>query len=153
MNDDAHNQRKLNPWELGAAAFFFLIGLYMVATGSGFGVGTITRIGPGFFPVSIGVLMMGLSVAIAFEVRHSLAGPPKIPLRVVLVIGVALFLFVTLVNTAGFIIATFSLIFVSRFAEPGSNVVGSVVLAACLALFGWLVFIFGFNLPLKAFWW
>jgi hypothetical protein len=153
LTEQSQSRPVLNRWELGAAAIFFLLGLYMAIEGSHYGLGSITRIGPGFFPVSIGVLLMILSVGVAFEVRHSLAAAPKIPLRITLVIAVALLSFALLVNTAGLIPAIFAVVFIARFAEPGNNVVASAILAAGLALVGWLAFIVGFNLPLKPFWW
>jgi len=143
----------LNPWELGVAVVFFFIGLYMVFEGVRYGTGTITRIGPGFFTVSIGVLLMGLSVAVAFEVRRSLAKAPKVSLRVVLVIALGMVAFALLINRAGLVPAIFAVVFISRFAEPNTSIVNSAIIGAVLALLGWLVFIAGFNLPLKAFWW
>lgn len=152
MNQQTEPRPALNFWELGAALVFFLLGLYMALEGSRYGVGTITRIGPGFFPVSIGVLLMGLSVAVAFEVRHSLAAAPHIPARVTAVLAVSVLAFGLLVTTAGFIPAVFAVVFISRFAQPGNNVLASTILAASLAIVGWLVFIVGFNLPLKPLW-
>lgn len=153
MNQQTVVRPALNPWELGAAAIFFLLGLYMVFEGRRYGIGTITRIGPGFFPASIGVLLMGLSLALALEVRHSLARAPHVPLRITAVITVSLIAFSLLVTTAGLIPAVFAVVFISRFAEPGNNVLHSAILAAVLAILGWLAFIVGFNLPLKPLWW
>lgn len=147
------SRRTLNPWELGAAAIFFALGAFMAFEGYGYGIGTITRIGPGFFPVSIGILLMLLSVAVGFEARYSLAKKPDIPRRISAVIVVGLVAFAALVTTAGLIPATFALVFISRFAEPGTNIRNSLILAAGVAFFAWLVFILGFNLPLKPFWW
>ena len=153
MSDTRPSPTGFNLGELAVAAVFFLIGLYMAFEGARFGTGTITRIGPGFFPVAIGVLLMGLSVAVAFEVRKSGAANPRIPLRITVVIIAALLAFAVLVGTAGLVPAAFAVVFISRFAEPGSNVVGSVILAAVLSIAAWLAFIEGFNLPLKPFWW
>lgn len=153
MKDQQDGTSALNPWELGVAAVFFLIGLYMVFEGVRYGTGTITRIGPGFFPTSIGVLLMGLSLAVALEVRRSLAATPKISLRVALAIIIGMVAFALLINSAGLVPAIFAVVFISRFAEPSANIVNSAIIGAVLAILGWLVFIVGFNLPLKPFWW
>jgi len=153
MTEHTRSRGGVNVWELGVAAVFFLIGAYMAYESTQYGIGTITRIGPGFFPLCIGVLLMGLSVAVGFEVRHSLAEPPAIPLRIIATVGAALLSFALLVNLGGLVPATFAVIFISRFAEPGNSLRTSFLLAACLALIAWLVFIVGFKLPLKALWW
>ena len=153
MAEQTRPREGVNVWELGVAAVFFLIGAYMAYEGTRYGIGTITRIGPGFFPLCIGVLLMALSVAVGFEVRHSLMEPPTVPLRTVAAVGAALLSFALLVNVAGLVPATFAVVFISRFAEAGNSLRTSFLLAAGLALVAWLVFILGFNLPLKALWW
>lgn len=153
MTQQPQPQNALNFWELVGAALFFLLGLFLVVQGSTYGVGTITRIGPGFFPVSIGVMLMVLSVAIAFEVRRSMAIAPQIPVRISLAVIVALLSFALLVDSAGLVPAIFAVVFISRFAEPGNNIFASGALAVSSAAFGWLIFIVGFSLPLKPFWW
>lgn len=153
MTDHPQSRQGVNKWEVGVAAAFFLVGAYMAYEGTRYGIGTITRIGPGFFPLCIGVLLMALSIGVAFEVRHSLAQPPAVPLRILAALSAGLLSFALLVNFAGLVPAAFSVIFISRFAEPGNSLRTSILLAAGLALVAWLVFILGFNLPLKAFWW
>jgi hypothetical protein len=59
------SSRSRNRRDYYAGALMMLIGCAAVYAGQRYGVGTPTRMGPGFFPVSLGMLMSLIGVLIA----------------------------------------------------------------------------------------
>lgn len=134
----------------------FLSGLLMAATGGGFlllslgyPMGSARNIGAGVFPALIAglLVLVGLVVAIraAFEdgpvmVRSSL-------LPVILVTG-GIIAFAVLLPSAGFVVATATLILLCALTHPQFTWPGALGLAAVVIVFGAGVFIYGLGLPI-----
>jgi hypothetical protein len=147
------NDRQLNYWELGAALVVFALGVFMTVEGLGYSVGSVRRMGPGFFPVAVGVIMILLSIGIMLEVRHSLTPAPDFPLRPLAAITAGLIAFGVLIEPLGLVPATFILVFVSAFGDASMNLLRAIITAAAIAALGYVVFVLGFRLPLDPFWW
>ncbi|MFC0278445.1 tripartite tricarboxylate transporter TctB family protein [Falsigemmobacter intermedius] len=153
MSGGAQTARKLNYWELAIAGVIVAIGVTLIVTGGQFGTGSFRRIGPGFFPSAAGWLMVFFGICCGLEARYSTARPPAIRPRVLLVCFGALLVFALIVKPLGLVPASFALVFISRFAEPGNPVLGGFILSLMAGLFSWGVFILGLRLPLQPFWW
>ncbi len=54
-----------------AGALMLVIGSAVAWQGFGYNVGSLTRMGPGFFPVALGVLLAALGIAIAAGFREA----------------------------------------------------------------------------------
>ncbi len=144
---------RLNRWEIGAALTVVLIGLYVAAEGVGYGVGTLRHMGPGFFPLAVGVGLLGLGLAILVETRHATTPAPDLPARPLAAILGGLLLFALLVSRAGLVPATLVLVMVAAFADVRMTLARAAVSAVGIAALGWVVFVAGFRLPLHPFWW
>ena len=131
------------------------IGIFVGAVALGYPFGTVTRMGPGFFPTALGVLMiiMGLGILI-FEARANLAQPISRPawksLCFVLSGAAA---FAILIDTAGLGPAAAASIFIASCANPQPRLSEMISLAFGGAVFCILVFIYGLQLPLKVISW
>lgn len=147
------NDRQLNFWELGAALVVFALGAFMTVQGLGYSIGSINRMGPGFFPVAVGIIMMLLAVGIMLEVRYSLTPAPDFPLRPLTAISAGLIAFGVSIEPLGLVPATFILVLVSAFGDTSMTLLRAAISAAAIAALGYVVFVLGFRLPLDPFWW
>ena len=60
--------RSINWLQVGAALLLGLFGLYVIVQGSGYEMGSLRRMGPGFFPVMIGSVLLLFAVLLVLEV-------------------------------------------------------------------------------------
>lgn len=143
----------------------FASGLIVAAFGAFFAVrafldlpiGTTFRMGPGYFPAAVGLLVIGLGLAIAMAGLRN--GPAEklspIRLRGILFIALAILVFLFTVRGAGLVPAVAAAVVLARLADPESGLVGTLVLAAALCAFCAAVFVYGVGLPIPVFgtWW
>ncbi|MGX1096378.1 tripartite tricarboxylate transporter TctB family protein [Amorphus sp. MBR-141] len=131
----------------------FALGAYMALEGLQYGVGAINRMGPGFFPAALGVLLMAFAVLLAPEALRAGTRPISFPMRPLVMIGLGLVAFAGLVVPVGLVPATLVLVFVSAFAEVGMRPRRALLTALGAAIIGYLVFIVGLRLTIDPFWW
>jgi hypothetical protein len=127
-----------------------LLGLFFLVGATDYGFGTPTRMGPGFFPGTLGALAILIGIAIAIKGLRSGDGEiPKIHYRSVAAVVVGVSTFALLIERAGIIPAAFLAIIILSLGNknPGRPVI-VLTLAASVAIIGWLVFVVGFGLPL-----
>ena len=143
----------------------FFSGLMFMAVGAAFAWGATTynvgsgaRMGPGYFPLYLGVLMMVLGIAITFNslvVEH--AGGDKIgkwawkPLFFIilanLVFGVMLAGLPSLgIPAMGLIVGIYALVFIASVAETGWKVKNTFILATILAVGSYVAFVMALKL-------
>jgi hypothetical protein len=156
--------QKLGKDHLGALLLLAL-GAAVFALGLGYRMGTLNRMGAGFIPVVLGVLMMGVGIALGVtaappgqrEMVNPLpghgthAGGPDWRGWLCIVGGVVAF--VVLGDHGGLLPATFASVFVSAMGDRHNTVKGAAVLAAILTLFCLIVFHYGLTLQLPLFQW
>jgi hypothetical protein len=145
--------RSLNFWEIGAALVVFALGAFMVWEGSHYPFGSLTRMGPGFFPIVLGLVLMGFGAALVVEVRHLQTPAPDFRLRSFSFIVAGLIAFAFMLDRFGLVPATIALIVLSALADRPVRpraIAGTAVVVAAMAYF---VFLRGFGLQLQAFVW
>jgi hypothetical protein len=125
-------------------AFFLCVAVVAVFVCSGYQMGTPRNMGPGLFPMALGLLLAFLSVILI--VRGVLAGDEAVPtfaLRpTVFVLGGGL-LFALLLRPAGMIVAIIAAVIVSSFASKQLGLLPRSLLAVGLAI-GCAVIFVGF---------
>jgi hypothetical protein len=126
------------------------IGVFAVAQGAAYSLGSLTRIGPGFFPAVIGAAMILLGIAIVAEGRRRDAEPIQRPayLSLLAVLG-GIAAFALLIERAGLVPAAAALVMISSLASPRPRLLPILVLAATVSAFSVLVFAVGLGLSLK----
>jgi hypothetical protein len=142
-----------SPQDFGAAVVFVLIGLAGWYFGRDLDFGSASRMGPGYFPTILSLLIAALGLGLG---ARSLAvkgpGIERVQLRpIVFVIGVVL-AFGYLLNAVGLALTTLVLTVVVAFARREVNLVESVLLGAGLAIFVVAVFVYALAQPLPAWW-
>lgn len=129
----------------GALAAF---GVAAIWIGASYPIGTINRMGAGFFPIAASIIVVVLAGAAAIEVLLTEPVPQKFKLRPVIFISVAIFVWARLIDAVGLIPATFALILLAGLAKPPFRPVSLIISAALLCAAGYVVFMWGLHMPL-----
>ncbi len=131
--------------------FGLFVALY---AGDQYRVGTAARMGPGFFPVVLGWVLVGLGSVIgllAFRKSLHQLRPPAFALRSLGAVFGAILVFSLVVESLGLVPATVALTGVAVFAERPVKLRQSVLLAIALAVLAWVIFSFALQMTLPAF--
>jgi hypothetical protein len=138
-------------------ALMLLIGLGAIFQGSSYPIGTLSRMGPGFFPVSLGVILAFIGVAIAASAKSSVPEgdvadlPPE--WRGWICIIVSIIAFVVLGKYGGLVPATFAVVFISALGDRQNTVMSAFVLAIAMVAVCVTVFWWALQLPFSLFQW
>jgi hypothetical protein len=129
----------------------FGLGLYVLVESLQYPMGSLLRMGPGYFPCVLAVIIVLLGLALmasAFRARPKVSGG-EIRLRSVFAIGLGIALFAALLERFGLIPATLTLVVVSSLAEPIWRPRRTVILALSMTTFVYLLFIvvLGMSIP------
>ncbi|WP_442581644.1 tripartite tricarboxylate transporter TctB family protein [Mesorhizobium sp. ASY16-5R] len=140
-------------WERTVATAVLVFAVVMVYFASRYHIGDLSNMGPGYFPVLIGVLLAVVGMVNLLANWHSREGAPEIPWLAFLLVlgGIAVWAF--LVERVGLFPASVSLIVLASLARRPLNPVQIATTAVVGSLVSALVFIYGFGLPLKILVW
>ena len=131
-----------------------LTGLAVAVEASTFGMGSLARTGPGFFPTVLGGAMVLVGVLIAVspdgEEDHDAAAFARADWRGWSCILLGVVAFIGLGEWLGLAPATFACVFISAFGDRGATLRGSLILAASATVVAAVVFSWAlkFQLPL-----
>jgi len=138
-----------NPRDFCAGALFIGVGVATIVLGARYTLGTAARMGPGYFPRILGILMIALGAILALRALR-ISGPRVPPFRwrpTLIVLG-SVVLFGAIVRPVGVALSTVILIVTASAAShefrPREALVAGVLLAA-LAVG---VFVVGLQLQL-----
>lgn len=126
-----------------------VIGLFFTIVASNYPMGTAAKMGPGYFPFYLGILMflLGLLVAVkAFGAKAAIESIPKFNWKIMAQITGAVVLYGLLLPRLGFLIAVVVLVFVSASASKEFTWKGTALNAAFLVTFTYSVFVLGLKL-------
>lgn len=123
-----------------------VLGLAAMFEGLTYNVGTLARMGPGFFPVALGAILALAGVAIAVSGRFAVhAGaekslPPE--WRGWFCIGLSIVAFVVIGKYGGLVPASFAIVFISALGDRRNTIKNALVLAlailaVCIVIFWW----------------
>jgi hypothetical protein len=116
-------------------------------------MGSMRRMGPGFFPFVLGVLVAGFGVLLlvpALFRRGEMPVPAIRPLVTIIAGGLA---FAWLIEPFGLVPATVALVGIVAFAETRVRLLRTGILAIALAAMAVAVFSEGLGIPIPAFRW
>jgi hypothetical protein len=120
---------------------------------TGYAMGTPARMGPGFFPFYLGMILFALGLLIAFTGLRGEGGPdsgfPKYHWRPILYVLGAVVMFGLILKPTGMLIAGFLLVIVASMGNPEKFHTRDVILLGLgLVIFCALVFVWGLKLPI-----
>jgi hypothetical protein len=136
-----------------AGAIFIVIGVAFVVGSLGYELGTLLRMGPGYFPlVTGGVLaVLGLIILVKGLVAGEVIEFGRIPWRSVILIVAAILFFGLTVRGLGFVPSVAVTALLTALASYRIRLVTAVAVAAGLTVLSVLIFIVGLQLRLPLF--
>jgi hypothetical protein len=135
-----------------AGALMALIGAGAIVEGYTYGIGKLTAMGSGYFPVALGVglVLMGILMAVfrAPAPSHDVpgfhaAGPPD--WRGAVAIAASVVLFILLAKEAGLFPAVFACVSVAALGTRSTTLKEAALLGLAVAVFGVVVFSLGLK--------
>jgi putative tricarboxylic transport membrane protein len=134
--------------DLWAGAMLIATGAATMIIARNYAFGTTLRMGPGYFPTVLGgiLILFGLYLVVS-GLRSNDEIQGSWPLRVMIVLPLALVLFGVLMTHAGFLPALLVLIFGSALAGPQFRLVEVLLLSAALSVVSVALFVWGLGLP------
>ncbi len=144
------DRHSFDPAEVAAGVIFVAFGLWFGAQSMGLEMGTTLKMGPGYFPAVLSVLLivLGLGVLVA-GLRTAGAPVGDFALRGLLFILPAPIFFGLTVKGLGFVPAIFFTTLIACFATSKMKPLHAVALAAGVTVFSALVFVQGLGLPFR----
>ncbi|MBI5132684.1 MAG: tripartite tricarboxylate transporter TctB family protein [Rhodopseudomonas palustris] len=148
-------RRSLDQREFIAGAAFLLFGISFSLIALHYPLGTAMRMGPGYFPVLLGLILscIGVLIGISALRRRPIDDAPTTgapftwsSLRPALLISASVLLFAVAIESVGLALATFGVVAVSSLANRESR--WPAVLASGIALSAMSVGIFAYGLRL-----
>ncbi len=150
-----------------AALLLVALGAGVAWAGHGYGVGTLSRMGAGYFPMLLGALTLGVGLLLGLGSlargpgpvpREPLSQPlPKprhgIDLRGAGMLLLSLAAFIVLGRHGGMVPATFACVLLAALADRGNSLRVALLLALATSLLGYLVFGVGLQLQFNPFQW
>ncbi|MDP0928219.1 tripartite tricarboxylate transporter TctB family protein [Paracoccus onubensis] len=134
--------------------FLSLLGLAVaVYSFMHYDIGNLRRMGPGFFPVSLGAVLAVLGLIIAIPAIWRAGETRSFAGRELLGIIVALLLFALLMNRAGIVITAAVAAFVASVVAPRPGILWRLVLAAIIAGLTWAIFIQALEMAIPVWPW
>src|SRR4026209_934520 len=141
-----------NNKDIWSGLMLIVIGAAAILVARNYPFGTALRMGPGFFPVVLGGLLIVFGLAIlAIGVRQGESMAGSWSLRALIILPLSLVLFGLLMEYAGFVPAMMVLIVGSAAAGREFKLLEALALAAGLTAFAVGLFIYGLGLPYPLF--
>ncbi|WP_213774600.1 tripartite tricarboxylate transporter TctB family protein [Bradyrhizobium sp. dw_78] len=131
-------------------------GVFVVLQSMGYDVGSLTRMGPGFYPALVGALLALTGVGIVLRPkrpaveRDADAEPSRPEWRGWFCILAGIAAFIVAAKYAGMLPATFLIVFISAFGDRMNTIKSAAVLALVISVVSTVVFwwALGVQLPL-----
>jgi hypothetical protein len=133
-------------------ALFLVLGLIFAYESWILDIGTALRMGPGYFPLILALVLALLGIVILIQATR-VKGEPIGPIawRGMLLILPAPVFFGLTVRGLGFVPAIFLTAFIASFASLRMRPLAALILSAAVTLFSYAVFTRGLGLPFRTF--
>ena len=137
---------------LVCAAVFIAFGAFFAIQSLGMEIGTPLRMGPGFFPLALALVLILLGAIIGIQATQMKGEPVgHIAWRGALFILPAPIVFALTVRGLGFVSAVFLTALVASFASIKMKPSRALLISLAITIFATIVFSYGLGLPLRRF--
>ena len=138
-----------HPKDFWAGVLFIVLGGGACLIALDYAMGSAGRMGPGYFPRSLGLLLASLGLVLVLRsfklVGEKISFPTLLPLGIVLL---SVFVFGAAVNFLGLVVSTILLVLIASTASHEYRWKESVIAALALAVFVVIAFRYGLKLQL-----
>ncbi len=145
-----------------AGGLMVLLGLGITLKGATYHLGTLMHMGPGFFPTSLGVLLVLIGIAIAGVAKSTsedgseedqslLPENPQWWAWFCILMGPVLF--IALGSYFGMIPGTFACVFISALGDRTATWKGTLILSTVVTVFGVILFSYFLQVPMPILTW
>ena len=136
---------------LGSGLLFIILGggmiLYSLRT---LATGTALRMGPGYFPMMIGVCLLGLGALVILSAKgESRIDLPHWPWRQIIMVAAAILIFAIGLDRIGFLASALAMAFVTALARRETPIWQAAVIAVAITAFCTAVFYWGLGIPFQ----
>ncbi len=135
---------------------FMFIGLGTVIVASNYKIGNAMRIGPGTFPIMLGIVVALIGLAVTVRAMRNPEASEKIvswELQPLLFVVLSLIAFSLTIGTLGLIPAVVAVVIVGHFASREASFRELICMAVVLSAIVTGIFIYGLNLPIPLGFW
>jgi hypothetical protein len=139
-----------SPSDFWCGLLFIAIGIAVAILAQNYRMGTAARMGPGYFPTLLGLLLALLGAALsvpAFAIDGE--GLQRFHLRPLLFVLLGIAAFGVTLPYLGFAAAVVALVVVASFADPDLKPLETAGVAAFLVIFSVLIFVVVLGLPIR----
>lgn len=155
-------QKNINRKDYYGGALMVLIGLGAIYGGTNYHIGSLSHMGPGFFPAALGGLLALTGVLIAMSARSGESTPPApgdghahglpdVRGSVCIILGILAFLL--LGEYGGLLPATFAVVFISALGDRKNTIKQAILLAIAMSAIAVVVFWWALQLQMPLFRW
>ncbi len=138
-----------NQKDFWSAVMFVIFGVLFIVWSTDYQFGTTQRMGPGYFPTVLGILLVGFGILVGLpSIRHDAheTRVEKIGWRGLLVILGAVVLYAILLPRMGFVVSMAALVIVSAMGSKEFTWKAALLSTVVLGLFSYAVFVKGLAL-------
>ena len=138
-----------NPRDFYAGLLFLAFGVVALVMSQAYPLGTAARMGPGYFPRLLGVLLVaGGGLQALLGLRSTLDAPPEWHWRPLFFLLIGVFLFMVAAPYLGLIVAGLALVFVSSMASQEFRWREALVVGLLQGVAAAALFVYGLGVPL-----
>jgi hypothetical protein len=135
-----------------AGLLFLAVGAGAIGIASGYTIGTPLHMGPGYFPIAVGTLLVLVGmVSVLRALAVTTIGTERIALRPLFVIAAAVVVFAGGIDRIGLVPSVFISALLACAAGTKPRILESCVIAACLSVVAAGIFFYGLKLPFSLF--
>ena len=141
------------PRDFGAATLIMLIGIAGLYFGKDLTYGTAGRMGPGYFPFLLSIIIIALGAGIGVKSLF-VDGPPIEPpvIRPMAFVVASIVVFGYMIDYIGLFFTAIALTFIAAYARKSVNLIETTIFAIGLSIGTVLVFVYALGQPLPAWW-
>lgn len=136
-------------YDLGWGATLALTGLAVAGYAwVNYDLGSLRRVGPGFFPATLGVLLAGLGGLIAIPAMGRPGQSRRFAWPEAIAVVSALLIFGLLLDRLGVLLTTALTVLIASSVAPRRGLIWRLVLSVAVTALVWVIFVLALTMPL-----
>ncbi|MFC1798337.1 tripartite tricarboxylate transporter TctB family protein [Thermodesulfobacteriota bacterium] len=143
-----------NQEDFWSGLMFIGFGIAAVVISRDYPMGSAIRMGPGYFPTYLGIILTILGVIItlnSFRIKGEKIEP--FAWRGMIMLSLGFLIFGWAIDRIGFVLSLFALICCSAWAGKEFRLLEALIMSVVLITGSIALFIYGLGLPFSLFWW